>query len=272
MSYFVCILTNRKNGTLYIGVTSHVAVGSTGRALVRSSRASFSHLASAPDSGHTLTMLMETRKTPDFTFETEHGAPARLVCGVDEAGRGPLAGPVVAAAVILDPTCFPEGLNDSKKLDAVRREKLFAALQTCAEIGVGIATVEEIDRINILQATFLAMERAVAALPRSPQLALIDGNRTPKSLSCASLTIVGGDARSLSIAAASIAAKVTRDRMMIDAAITHPGYGFERHMGYGTAAHLDALSCLGPCEIHRRSFAPIRNMLSPALTEGLDVV
>lgn len=216
--------------------------------------------------------MLERRKTPDFAFETEHGTPARLICGIDEAGRGPLAGPVVAAAVILDPVCIPEGLNDSKKLDAPRREKLFAALQTCAEIGVGIATVEEIDRINILQATFLAMERAVAALPRAPQLALIDGNRKPKSLSCASLTIVGGDARSLSIAAASIAAKVTRDRMMIDAAIAHPGYGFERHMGYGTAAHLDALSRLGPCEIHRRSFAPIRNMLSPVVAEGLDVV
>lgn len=217
-------------------------------------------------------MPIQTRNAPDFAFETEHGAPARLVCGVDEAGRGPLAGPVVAAAVILDASRIPQGLNDSKKLDAVRREKLFIELQTCAEIGVGIATVEEIDQINILQATFLAMERAVAALPRSPQLALIDGNRKPKSLSCASLTIVGGDARSLSIAAASIAAKVTRDRMMIDAAITYPGYGFERHMGYGTSAHLDALSCLGPCEIHRRSFAPIRNMLSPTLSEGLDVV
>lgn len=209
---------------------------------------------------------------PDFRFEMEEGAPARLVCGVDEAGRGPLAGPVIAAAVILDVTCIPEGLNDSKKLDAARREMLFAHLESCAEIGVGLASVEEIDQHNILQATFLAMERAVAALPRAPQLALIDGNRAPKALSCRALTIVRGDARSLSIAAASIAAKVTRDRMMINAAITHPGYGFERHMGYGTAAHLDAISRLGPCEIHRRSFSPIRNMLSPALREGLDVV
>lgn len=200
---------------------------------------------------------------PDYALEMEAGAPARLVCGVDEAGRGPLAGPVVAAAVILDPANIPPGLNDSKKLDAARREALFAALQPLAGIGIGMASVEEIDSLNILQAAMLAMTRAIAALPRAPQFALIDGNRLPKQLPCPARAIVKGDARSLSIAAASIAAKVTRDRLMQTLAVRHPGYGFERHMGYGTAAHLDAISRLGPSPAHRRSFAPIRNILSP---------
>ncbi|MFN4353221.1 ribonuclease HII [Parvibaculum sp.] len=200
---------------------------------------------------------------PDYALETEAGAPARLVCGVDEAGRGPLAGPVVAGAVLLDPANIPPGLNDSKKLDTARREALFAALQPVAEIGIGIASVEEIDRLNILQATMLAMTRAIAALPRAPQFALIDGNRAPKQLPCPARSIVRGDATSLSIAAASIAAKVTRDRLMLVLAQSHPGYGFERHMGYGTAAHLEAISRLGPTPAHRRSFAPIRNILSP---------
>ena len=200
---------------------------------------------------------------PDYALEMEAGAPACLVCGVDEAGRGPLAGPVVAGAVILDPAKIPAGLNDSKKLDAARREALFAALQPVADIGIGIASVEEIDRLNILQATMLAMTRAIAALPRVPSLALIDGNRVPKQLPCPASSIVRGDATSLSIAAASIAAKVTRDRLMLALAGSHPGYGFERHMGYGTAAHLDAISRLGPTPAHRRSFAPIRNILSP---------
>ncbi|PKQ01574.1 MAG: ribonuclease HII, partial [Alphaproteobacteria bacterium HGW-Alphaproteobacteria-12] len=179
---------------------------------------------------------------------------------------------VVAAAVIIDISNCPQGLNDSKKLDARRREALLADLEACAEIGVGIAAVEEIDDINILQATMLAMTRAVAALPRAPHVALIDGNRCPEGLACASRAIVRGDALVLSIAAASIAAKVTRDRMMTALAETHPGYGFENHMGYGTPAHLDALSRLGPTPVHRRSFAPIRKMLSPALAQGLDLV
>lgn len=201
---------------------------------------------------------------PDYALEREAGAPAYPVCGVDEAGRGPLAGPVVAAAVILDPAHIPPGLNDSKKLDAARREALFAALRPAAAIGIGIASVEEIDSLNILQATFLAMTRAIAALPRAPHVALIDGNRLPKQLPCPARAVVRGDARSLSIAAASIAAKVTRDRLMLALAENHPGYGFERHMGYGTAAHLEAISRLGPSPAHRRSFAPIRNILSPA--------
>lgn len=209
---------------------------------------------------------------PDFRFEIEEGAPARIVCGVDEAGRGPLAGPVVAAAVIIDLTRCPEGLNDSKKLDPARRADLLAELADCAEIGVGIASVEEIDGINILHATMLAMTRAVAALPRAPHIALIDGNRCPPSLACASRAVIGGDALARSIAAASIVAKVTRDRMMAALAETHPGYGFEKHMGYSTPEHFDALSRLGPCAIHRRSFAPVRKMLSPDLEEGLDLV
>ncbi|MBO6666962.1 ribonuclease HII [Parvibaculum sp.] len=209
---------------------------------------------------------------PDYAIETEEGAPARLVCGVDEAGRGPLAGPVVAAAVIIDISNCPQGLNDSKKLDAARREALLAELETCAEIGIGIASVEEIDEINILHATMLAMTRAVASLPRAPHVALIDGNRCPPGLVCSSRAVIGGDGLALSIAAASIAAKVTRDRMMAALAEAHPGYGFENHMGYGTPAHLDALSRLGASPVHRRSFAPIRKILSPDLVEGLDLV
>ncbi|MEQ8379335.1 ribonuclease HII [Parvibaculum sp.] len=209
---------------------------------------------------------------PDYALETQAGAPSRLVCGVDEAGRGPLAGPVVAAAVIIDISNCPDGLNDSKKLDAARREDLLAQLEFCAEIGVGIASVEEIDSLNILQATMLAMTRAVASLPRAPHIALIDGNRCPPGLSCDARAVIGGDALALSIAAASIAAKVTRDQLMRDLSAAHPGYGFERHMGYGTPEHLDALSRLGATPAHRRSFAPIRNILSPGTDEGLDMV
>jgi len=190
----------------------------------------------------------------DFSIEMKHAAP---VCGVDEAGRGPLAGPVVAAAVILDPVRIPIGIDDSKKLTAPVREALFDLINANAHVGIGIASVEEIDSLNILWAAMLAMRRAVAALPIAPGHALIDGNRCP-DLSCRSTAVIGGDALSLSIAAASIIAKVTRDRMMRDLDAAHPGYGFAGHKGYGTAAHLAALDRLGPCIIHRRSFAPIR--------------
>ena len=199
---------------------------------------------------------------PDYAFETEHGAPAKLVCGIDEAGRGPLAGPVVAAAAIIDIDNCPKGLNDSKKLTHKARERLFEELMAQAEIGIGIASVEEIDEINILQATMLAMTRAFEALPRRADFALIDGNRLPK-LACPARAIVKGDARVLSIAAASIAAKVTRDRMMLEIAEAHPGYGFEKHMGYGTAMHMNALNRFGATPHHRRSFAPVRKILSP---------
>lgn len=208
---------------------------------------------------------------PDYAFEIEHGAPHVRVCGIDEAGRGPLAGPVVAACVVIDAENCPEGLDDSKKLDEPKREALFAELSRCAEIGVGIASVEEIDRLNILWASMLAMSRAFAALERVPAFALVDGNRLPK-LACPGRAIVEGDGRVLSIAAASIVAKVTRDRLMTGLAAEHRGYGWETNRGYGTPEHLDALNRLGPTLHHRRSFAPVRNILSPGIQEGLDLV
>lgn len=181
-----------------------------------------------------------------------------LVCGVDEAGRGPLAGPVVAAAVILDPTRPVTGLRDSKQLSAARREALAAAIRESA-LGwaVARATVEEIDLLNILQATLLAMRRAVDALPLSPTLARIDGNRAPH-LSCAIELIVGGDALDPCISAASILAKTERDADMLRLHQCHPQYGFDRHKGYPTAEHLSLLRQHGPCGEHRRSFAPVR--------------
>jgi ribonuclease HII len=193
---------------------------------------------------------------PDFSFETRAIAEGHLPCGVDEAGRGPWAGPVVAAAVILDAKSVPAGLNDSKKLTEARREALFDPIMQMAQVGVGIAEAAEIDRLNILQATYLAMQRAIAGLRQPVSVALIDGNRAPP-LSIRTQTIVGGDAKCLSIAAASIIAKVTRDRMMCDLDTRHPGYGFARHKGYGTAAHSQALQQLGPCTEHRRSFKPV---------------
>jgi ribonuclease HII len=188
------------------------------------------------------------------------------VAGVDEAGRGPLAGPVTAAAVVLDPKKLPKGLNDSKKLSAAAREELFDLICSRAlAIGVGIACVEEIDRINIRNATFLAMTRAIHALALPPAHVLIDGNASPKDLPCAVKTIIKGDAISISISAASIIAKVTRDRLMQQLDLCHPGYGFGEHMGYSTPAHFAALKALGPCPAHRRSFAPIRAQAEPEL-------
>ena len=181
------------------------------------------------------------------------------VAGVDEAGRGPLAGPVSAAAVILDPKKLPRGIDDSKKLSSAARDELFDLI--CARalaIGVGLASVEEIDRLNIRNATFLAMRRALGALAVTPVHALIDGNASPRDLSCTVQTIVKGDAISLSIAAASIIAKVTRDRLMERLDEAYPQYGFKNHMGYGAPAHLAALKAHGPCPWHRRSFAPVR--------------
>jgi ribonuclease HII len=195
---------------------------------------------------------------PDYSFE--NAAPFQPVCGVDEAGRGPWAGPVVAGAAILNVATAPAGLNDSKALSAAKREVLFDALQGQI-IGVGIASVEEIDQLNILNATYLAMLRAVAALSVAPAYALIDGNRIPPDLPCPAEAVVKGDARSLSIAAASIVAKVTRDRIMSDLALEFPGYGWERNAGYGVPAHADALKQLGVTPHHRRSFKPIHKML-----------
>jgi ribonuclease HII len=197
---------------------------------------------------------------PDFTHETlvrSHGA--LRVAGVDEVGRGPLAGPVTACAVVLDPARIPEGLADSKTLTAARREELFVQIMAVAEVSIAHATVEEIDALNILRASHLAMERALAAL--SADHALIDGNLLPRGLTCKATAIVGGDALCLSIAAASIVAKVTRDRIMVDLAQQHPGYGWETNAGYPTKAHLAALQNLGVTPWHRRSFQPVHNML-----------
>lgn len=178
----------------------------------------------------------------------------RLICGVDEAGRGPLAGPVCAAAVILQPHLEILGLDDSKKLTDKRRRELFPIIKEQAvAYGIGLASHEEIDEINILQATYLAMERAIAQLQTVPELALIDGNRA-RDLGLPVQTVVKGDSLSASIAAASVLAKVTRDDLMLEAADTYPGYGFEIHKGYGTKAHYAALTELGPCTIHRRTF------------------
>ncbi|WP_092884842.1 ribonuclease HII [Roseicitreum antarcticum] len=203
-----------------------------------------------------------TRIVPDFSFETlaaERGCS--FVVGVDEVGRGPLAGPVTAAAVRLLPGAIPEGLADSKTLSAAQRVALAAQIMSCAEVGVGHASVVEIDAINILQASFVAMRRAIAALPQAPDHLLIDGNRLPQDLPCAAEPIVKGDARCLSIAAASIVAKVTRDAIMAGLDAQYPGYGWVRNAGYPTAAHKLALRALGVTPVHRRSFAPVRNIL-----------
>jgi len=202
---------------------------------------------------------------PDFSFEDRaHAAGRAVVCGIDEAGRGPWAGPVVAAAAVLDRARIPADLaaqlDDSKRLKAAKRETLLEAIRPFARIGIGEASAAEIDAVNILRATFLAMERAVAALGLMPDLALVDGNRPPP-LPCLVECLVGGDGRSLSIAAASIAAKVTRDRQMADLAARHPGYGWERNAGYGTAEHQAALAALGVTVEHRKSYAPVRKML-----------
>jgi ribonuclease HII len=184
--------------------------------------------------------------------------PALILAGVDEVGRGPLAGPVIAAAVILDPAQPISGLKDSKKLTAARRAELAEIIDEQAQaVGVGRAEVDEIDRLNILRAALLAMQRAVANLAIVPDVVYVDGNVTP-SLTMPAVAVVGGDDSVASISAASIVAKVLRDREMDRAAAHYPNYGFERHKGYATAAHLEALRRFGPSPIHRRSFAPIR--------------
>lgn len=204
--------------------------------------------------------MRNTASSPDFSLEAEHSG---IVCGVDEAGRGPLAGPVVAAAVILDSRAtLPCGLNDSKKLSPARREALYAWLTAHTPYAVSVIPAEAIDRLNILRASLCAMAEAIGALSPAPGVALIDGNRVPHPAPCTAIAIVKGDARSLSIAAASIIAKVTRDRLMLDYATLYPEYGFERHMGYGTPEHMDTLRRHGPCPLHRRSFAPVRAALA----------
>lgn len=190
-----------------------------------------------------------------FYYETEaRKSGNRLICGIDEAGRGPLAGPVFAAAVILPENGWIEGLNDSKKLSAKKREELFTQIQSSAvAFGIGFATEKEIDEINILQATFLAMKRACDKLSVRPDLALVDGNRMP-SLGVKTQTIIKGDSLSASIAAASILAKVSRDRLMLEIDRIFPQYGFAKHKGYGTQLHVEMLKRYGPCEVHRKTF------------------
>jgi ribonuclease HII len=193
------------------------------------------------------------------TFRRERAAMKRgvfPVAGCDEAGRGPLAGPVVAAAVILDPRRIPRGLNDSKKLTAPEREKLYARICATAEVGIAFGSRARIDRDNIRQASLWALARAVAALPVRPRLVFVDGcDRIDVECDCQA--VISGDALVLSIAAASIVAKVVRDRLMAQVGAAHPGYGFERHMGYSVPEHFRALAALGPTVHHRRGFAPV---------------
>ncbi len=188
-----------------------------------------------------------------------------IVAGVDEAGRGPLAGPVVVAAVILDPARPIRGLNDSKQLDETTREKLYGRIvERALAWSVIFVEREEIDRINIFQATMVGMTRSLMGLALAPQMALIDGNRLPRTLPCDARAVIGGDASEPAISAASILAKVSRDRHMHALDAVHPGYGFARHKGYGVPEHLDALARLGPCDVHRRSFAPVTRWFEPA--------
>lgn len=202
---------------------------------------------------------------PDYSFESAaRSRGATRIAGVDEVGRGPLCGPVTAAAVILDPACIPEGLADSKTLTAARREALAVQIAATAQVCIAHATVEEIDALNILHASHLAMCRALAGLPQPPDHALIDGNRLPRDLPCTAEAVVKGDARSLSIAAASIVAKVARDRVMVDLSQHYPGYGWDRNAGYPTKDHLKALLDLGVTPVHRRSFRPVHNILYQA--------
>jgi len=183
------------------------------------------------------------------------------VAGCDEAGRGPLAGPVVAAAVVLDPERIPRGLNDSKKLDAAEREKLYEKIMATAQVAVAFGSIARIDRDNILRASLWALSRAVKALPVAPKLVYVDGN-IRIDVSCDCEAVVSGDALVTSIAAASIVAKVTRDRLMVRLGLAHPGYGFERHMGYSVPEHFEALQRLGPSMHHRKSFAPVAEKLA----------
>lgn len=202
---------------------------------------------------------------PDLEHELAAGG---IVAGIDEAGRGPLAGPVVAAAVVLDAACLPaalcEGCDDSKRLAPRRRVEMHDLIRAHARVGVGIAAVDEIDRLNILRATLLAMGRAVEALDIPIDLALVDGNQAP-TLSCPVRCLVGGDGLSLSIAAASVIAKVTRDRMMAALARDFPGYGWHSNAGYATAEHRRALTRLGPTPHHRKSFAPVGDLFDKLL-------
>lgn len=193
---------------------------------------------------------------PDFSYENiAQQKGYKFICGVDEAGRGPLAGPVCAAAVILPPDCIIDGLNDSKKISEKKREMLFEQIiQKAVSYSVAYGTLEEIEKYNILEATYLAMNRAIDGLSQKADFALIDGNRIPKNIKIPCETVVKGDSKSCSVAAASILAKVTRDRLMLEYDKKYPQYNFAKHKGYGTKAHYEAIKEYGVCEIHRLSF------------------
>lgn len=206
--------------------------------------------------------MTKEKQTPDFSFEQQANAQGFLrVAGVDEVGRGPLAGPVTAAAVVLDPAHIPEGLNDSKQLTAKRRAVLLEQLLAHADVSVAHATVQEIDTHNILRASHIAMQRALQGLQTPPDMALIDGNMIPQGLNIPAQAVVKGDTRSVSIAAASIAAKIARDEIMQHLATQFPGYGWETNAGYPTPSHKAALAELGVTPHHRHSFKPVHNIL-----------
>ena len=198
---------------------------------------------------------------PDYEFEKAAvNSGFSCICGVDEAGRGPLAGPVCAAAVILPEGAVIEGLDDSKKLTEKKRERLYDVIRTTAvAYSVAYGTLEEIETVNILEATYLAMNRAIEGLNVKPDFALIDGNRAPRGIKIPCETIVKGDSKSMSVAAASVLAKVTRDRLMLEYDKKHPEYNFKKHKGYGTKEHTELIKQYGPCEIHRLSF--LKNIL-----------
>lgn len=235
-----------------------------------SRRAREAGLSSAPQGAGKLVLsaflwslgTMTPTSFPDLSFEIAAlAAGATRVAGLDEAGRGPLAGPVSAAAVILDPENIPNGLNDSKKLSAKRRAALYIEIMEHAQVGVGFASVEEIDQINILRASHLAMCRAIAALPAQPDHVLIDGNMIPRELRLSAQPIVKGDTKSQSISAASIVAKYRRDCVMLDLAQQYPGYAWETNKGYPSKSHISALQNLGVTPHHRRSFKPVHDIL-----------
>lgn len=214
-----------------------------------------------------MTTMKQTKNQPNFKYELAAGALGLFpVCGIDEAGRGSWAGPVVAAAVILTPGKIPIGLADSKKVSRRRRDILYEEIMINALVGIGNADVLEIDTLNVLAASLLAMRRAVAELDLVPRYALVDGNQSP-DLPCDVECLVGGDGHCLSIAAASIIAKVSRDRQMIALAEQFPGFGWEHNFGYGTAEHRDSLTRLGPNKMHRSSFRPIRNLLRVSVSD-----
>ncbi|MFK5978608.1 MAG: ribonuclease HII [Rhizobiaceae bacterium] len=216
-----------------------------------------------PQSSNTDSLpLFKLPDGPNFLFEERLGTMGHWpVAGVDEAGRGPLAGPVVAAAVILDVNNIPDGINDSKKLSAGKRETIFDQIMLTSLVAWSASPAKEIDGINIRQATLAAMVRSVHSLSLVPKYVLVDGHDVPEPISGIGEALIKGDARSLSIAAASIVAKVIRDRMMVQAEIEYPGYGFAKHKGYGTKAHREAIHILGPCSLHRKSFEPVKSLL-----------